>query len=177
MTLAETAFRLDEKNRPIAPLVCSADELARSLMKSCDWFTGVPDSVFKNVLPLVTPYLPSPRENHCVGVAFGARLGGKRPCILIQNSGLGLSGDALFGLFHLYKLGVLFVVACRGELEWEEAQHQQWGRQTASYLTAMELMSFDLQKDGLHAVTLAAELAFTHNKPSVLLVHRGNIDE
>ena len=80
-------------------------------------------------------------------MAFGAALAGRKPVILIQNSGLGLLLDALFGLNQLYKIGVLLVISNRGELSWEEIQHKLWGERCLSLLNLCQIPTFDL-KDG-----------------------------
>jgi len=170
-------MRKDERGRELFPLVCSAADLAATLLRQYDYFTGVPDSMFRKVLPHLQPYVPMPRENHALALAFGLRLGGKRPCLLIQNSGLGLLGDALFGLHHLYKTGVVMVVTWRGELPWEEPQHHHWGAKTGEFLSVLNVKSFDLQETGLNAVAQAATYAYGKNQPAAILVHRGNVDE
>ena len=170
-------LRVDRLGRPLNPLVCTPAELAEALLAECDWFTGVPDSVLRGVLPLLAPYVVAPAENHAVGLAFGARLGGRRPCVLIQNSGLGLCGDAVYGLLELYKRGVLFVVVWRGELPWEEPQHLHWGAVTPQFLDLLGIESFDFEELGLDAVAAAARVAFAENRSACVLVRRGNVDE
>ncbi len=174
---AHTRLPAVTHERPLFPLVCSSAELAAQVRVHCDWFSGVPDSVFRRLQPELHPYYPAPRENHALAMAFGARLGGKAPCVLMQNSGLGLCGDVLFGLFHLYRLGVFMLVSVRGELPWEEPQHRAWGRKTREVLTAFDVACFDLQAQGLEAVSHAVQSAFVRNQPTALLIHRGNIDE
>ncbi len=170
-------LRLDDRGRGVNPFICSSSELASALQERCDWFTGVPDSMFGKVQPHLEPYLTAPRENHAIASAFGARLGGKSPCVMMQNSGLGLCGDALYGLFHLYGMGVLLLVTWRGELEWEEPQHQHWGQRTLEYLSVLDVPVFDVQILGLGAIAEASQQAFVENRASAVLLHRGNIDE
>ena len=102
-------------------------DLAGQLMGVCDYFTGVPDGVLKTAFSNVSPYYPAPREDHALAMAFGARMMGKKPCVFMQNSGVGYIGDVLLGLTTLYDTGVIMVVGCRGEFENEEPQHQAWG--------------------------------------------------
>ncbi len=168
--------RCDEKGRPLADQVCTALEFAQKLMRHCDWFSAVPDSVIKKVLPELSPYHFAPRENHAVGMAFGARLGGKSPCVLLQNSGLGLCLDALLGLFVLYGQGLLLVVSNRGELKWEEIQHQDWGRLTLPLLESLGFPVIDFERLGLAGIGRAAHLA-QEGKIAILILHRGNLDE
>ncbi|WP_333886805.1 hypothetical protein [Clostridium sp.] len=170
-------IRLDEKGRILNPLICSSDCLIQELHKYFNWFSGVPDSVFKKIIPNLKPYIAAPSENHAVSMAFGARLGGGNPCILIQNSGLGLLGDALYGLQHLYKIGLVIFVALRGELEWEEIQHHLWGKNTVQYLRVLNVKIYDFQENGLKTVQEAAKYAFKNEKPVAVIVHRGNINE
>lgn len=170
-------MRLDSKGRTLFPLVAEGEEVATSLKREFDWFSGVPDSMFKQVLPHIEGYHPAPRENHALAMAFGARLGGKRPCLLIQNSGLGLLGDALFGLQHLYRQGLVMVVTARGELPWEEPQHHHWGQKSLTVLDAFDVPVFDFQVLGCDSFSLAAQVAFSQEKVTAVLMHRGNVSE
>ena len=169
--------RHDEKSRELFPQICTSLEFATELMRHRDWFSAIPDSVIKKVLPQLTPYFFMPRENHAIGMAFGARIAGKRPCALMQNSGLGLALDAILGLFNLYKQGLLLVVSNRGELDWEEIQHQDWGGITIPILEAAGLTVIDFDREGLPAVERACQLVEKENRVVVLLLHRGNLDE
>lgn len=166
----------DAQGRALADFVCSGAALSAALAERCDWFCAVPDSVLRETLTGLSPLLFSPRENHAIGAAFGAALGGRRPCVLMQNSGLGLCLDALLGLFRLYGQGLVLVVSNRGELAWEEVQHRDWAGLTGPLLAAAGIAAFDFQDLGLAAVTAAAETAFTAGQPAAVIVHRGNLD-
>ncbi len=60
------------------------------------------------------PYVAAVREDAAVGVAAGAWFGGRRPVVLMQNSGLGTSLNALASLSLMYGLPALLVVTWRG---------------------------------------------------------------
>ena len=169
-------MRLDTKQRELFDLKATAEEFAACLERHCDWVTAVPDSVYRRVLPSLSIWHLAPRENHAVGMAFGARLGGKRPAILMQNSGLGLCIDALLGTFSLYGLGLLLVVSDRGVLPWEEIQHQEWGRITKKLLAAAEIETVSFDQEGLAGLDKAAVRA-EEGKVVALVIERGNIDE
>ncbi len=170
-------MRFDSQGRRLFEQICTSSEFAVELMNYCDWFSAVPDSVIKKVIPVLTSYHFTPRENHAVGMAFGARIAGKYPCVLMQNSGIGLSLDAIFGLFMLYRQGLLLVVSNRGELEWEEIQHQDWGAITIPLLEAAGLTIIDFNREGLSAIEKACTLIEKENRVVVVLLHRGNLDE
>ncbi|WP_320172170.1 hypothetical protein [Maridesulfovibrio sp.] len=169
-------MRKDSKGRPLFDEILPVDEFVSLLEEHFDIFSGVPDSMFTAVIPRLGKYIPAPRENHAVAIAFGAALGGKRPCVLMQNSGLGLCGDALLGLQRLHETGVVLLVTMRGELEWEEIQHQDWGDCTENVLRAYGIDFFDYNTEGAEAVRKAAAIAESGSIAAVLL-HRGNINE
>jgi sulfopyruvate decarboxylase subunit alpha len=65
----------------------------------------------------------STREEEAFGIAAGLYLGGRRPAVLLQSSGLGNSLNALTSLLIPYRIPVLMVVSMRGdEGEWNAAQ-------------------------------------------------------
>jgi sulfopyruvate decarboxylase subunit alpha len=57
-----------------------------------DFFTGVPCSLISGLIATLErhprlPYVPAVREDVAVGLAAGAWLAGRRPMVLMQNSG------------------------------------------------------------------------------------------
>jgi sulfopyruvate decarboxylase subunit alpha len=168
---------VDARGREIYPQIADSESFAAELQCHCDWFSAVPDSVIRGVLPHLSNCEFAPRENHAVAMAFGARIAGKKPCLLMQNSGLGLAFDALLGLFGLYQQGLLLVVSNRGELDWEEVQHQDWGDLTLPLLQQTDWPLIDYQQEGLAGIGRAAQLAFEQQQIAVLVLHRGNLDE
>ncbi|MEM3526352.1 MAG: sulfopyruvate decarboxylase subunit alpha [Candidatus Jordarchaeaceae archaeon] len=84
-----------------------------------DFAVSVPSNLFKILLNLLdkTPsilHVPVTREEEGVGVAAGAYLGGRTPVLIIQNSGLGNSINALASLNTVFKIPLLILVAQRG---------------------------------------------------------------
>lgn len=49
-----------------------------------------------------------------MGLACGAHLAGRRPAVVMQNSGFGNSVNAVLSLLNYYKVPVVFVVSHRG---------------------------------------------------------------
>ena len=63
------------------------------------------------------------REEEAFGIAAGLYLGGRRPAVMLQSSGLGNSLNALTTLVVPYRIPMLMVVSMRGdEGEWNPAQ-------------------------------------------------------
>lgn len=167
----------DKKGREVYPLVCTNEELYAELSKYFDWYSTIADSCFKKVIPKLTPHYFASRENHLVSMAFGASIASKAPLLMMQNSGLGLCLDALIGTFELYEKGCVIFLSNRGELKWEEIQHEYWGRVTMPLLQSMGFTTIDFQKLGLDSIRLAHELSTRENKIVFIIVHRGNLDE
>jgi phosphonopyruvate decarboxylase len=84
-----------------------------------DFFAGVPCSLIEDLVAVLErhprlPYVAAVREDAAVGVAAGAWLAGRRPAVLMQNSGLGTSLNALASLSLMYGFPALLVVTWRG---------------------------------------------------------------
>jgi len=98
-----------------------APEFVEALKASgFDFFAGVPCSLLKGLVSILdrdtdAHYVSATREDSAIGMAVGAYLGGKRPMVLMQNSGLGVSVNALASLSTMYELPVLLVISWRGQ--------------------------------------------------------------
>jgi sulfopyruvate decarboxylase subunit alpha len=84
-----------------------------------DLVLSVPCILLKGILEVINErkeilHIPVTREEEGVGIAAGAYLGGKRPAILMQNSGLGNSINAIKSLLELYDIPVIFIMSYRG---------------------------------------------------------------
>ena len=77
----------------------------------CDMLKGLINKI-ENAKEIT--YIPVTREEEGVGIAAGAYLGGYTPLILIQNSGLGNSINAIKSLLELYEIPVIFMMSHRG---------------------------------------------------------------
>src|SRR5437660_240899 len=104
-----------------------------------DFFTGVPCSLVEDVIAVLetereAPYVAAVREDAAVGLAAGAWLAGRRPCVLMQNSGLGTSLNALASLSLMYGLPLLVVVTWRGHEGKDAPEHILTGRITPQIL-------------------------------------------
>ena len=81
--------------------------------------TGVPDGW---IVPLIKAlsederfdYIPAAREEECFGIAAGAAMAGKRPLVLIQNSGFLNAVGAYTTLCQKYQTPFVCLVAHRG---------------------------------------------------------------
>src|SRR5574341_1389010 len=101
-----------------SPCAATSPQFWQDLKKQgYNFFTGVPCSFLEDLILCVSAheeYLPAVREDAAVGVSVCAWLGGKKPVILMQNSGLGISYNALTSLILIYKIPALMIISLRG---------------------------------------------------------------
>ena len=104
--------------------------------------TGVPCSLIETLISALErertlPYVPAVREDVAVGLAAGAWLAGKRPVVLMQNSGLGTSMNALASMALMYGIPTLLLVTWRGYQGKDAPEHILTGAITPRHLELM----------------------------------------
>jgi sulfopyruvate decarboxylase subunit alpha len=116
-------------------------------------------------------HIPVTREEEGVGICAGAWMGGRRPAILMQNSGLGNSINALASLDFLYGIPLLMIISHRG-CEGEPIVGQiPMGRLTPKLLDAMEIPRFS--PDPVKAEEMMSQawrLAVAQRRPVAILL-------
>ncbi|MFQ5521049.1 MAG: thiamine pyrophosphate-binding protein, partial [Candidatus Methylomirabilia bacterium] len=139
-------------------------------------FTGVPCSLIESVLRALEdhprmPYLPAVREDVAVGLAAGAWLSGRRPAVLIQNSGLGTGLNALASLSLLYKLPSLLVVTWRGHRGIDAPEHLLTGAMTQELLRLVGIQHRELSAQSIESdLSWATREAERRMEPVALLL-------
>jgi len=76
----------------------------------CNMLSGVMQEIGRQSLTHISVC----REEEAVGIAAGAALAGRRPLLLMQNSGLGNCINALASLTCLYRLPLFLLMSNRG---------------------------------------------------------------
>ncbi|MCX2182006.1 phosphonopyruvate decarboxylase [Streptomyces sp. SKN60] len=152
-------------------------------------FTGVPCSFLGPVISCLErrhpdDYVIAANEGEAVAIAAGARLAGRRPVVILQNSGLGNAVNPLTSLCHTLRLPVLLLVTWRGEPGTpDEPQHELIGQITPGILTAMgirhellpdtgELLAERLRVAASHMDATGLPFAFVVPKGAVAPVPR-----
>lgn len=122
-----------------------------------EFFTGVPDSLLKNVCAYITDHIPvqnnviAANEGAAIGLATGYHLAtGAIPVVYMQNSGIGNAVNPLLSLTdkEVYNVPLLLLIGWRGEPGvHDEPQHVKQGKVTLSLLDAMGIRYAVLSKD------------------------------
>lgn len=87
-------------------------------------------------------HIPVTREEEGIGICAGAYLGGKKTAILMQNSGLGNSINALKSLMELYEFPLLMIMSHRGTEGENICGQVPMGRSTPRILESMDFKFF-----------------------------------
>ena len=148
-----------------------------------DFFCGVPCSLLKGLVSLLDAdegahYISATREDSALGMAAGAYLGGKRPMVLMQNSGLGVSVNALASLHTMYEIPVLLVISWRGEGGNDAPEHILMGEIMHPILDLMHIPHRVVVKDEPMGPQLAwaRETMDATKKPVALIVPGGVLE-
>jgi sulfopyruvate decarboxylase subunit alpha len=158
----------------------AASEFVQLLLdEGFDFFTGVPCSLVKNViveLEKLGSYIPETREDAAVGLVTGAHLAGKKPVVIMQNSGLGVCLNALTSLSLPYHIPYLLLVTWRGYQGKDAPEHIIMGEVSPSLMETIHLpyqvLATDRVKESLRWVS---DILHTAHLPAALLLPPGVI--
>ena len=140
----------------------------------------VPDNPLSHVLRILRESFPdvittlATREEEAFGIAAGLDLGGARPTVMLQSSGLGNSLNALTSLLGPYKIPALVVISMRGDAgEWNDAQVPM-GRAVRPICDAISVphATADTPESTADTVRLVGQTAFGTRQPGVCLLPR-----
>ncbi|WUI04134.1 hypothetical protein OHR68_20825 [Spirillospora sp. NBC_00431] len=150
-----------------------ADEFVQHLYGSgYDLFTGVPCGILSPLFAALDAasegFLYAPREDTAVALAAGAWLGGRRPLVVMQNSGLGQSVNALASLIVPYAVPLSMIVSLRGLPPDTTPENQVMGALTEPILDGMGIPA--RRCGGADDLDWLAETTSARGRPAALLV-------
>ena len=144
-----------------------------------NFFVGVPCSILKNIVNFLqvdpdVPYVSATREDEAIGIATGAFLGGQKPVVLMQNSGLGNSIGALVSLPLLYKVPMLLLISWRGYQGKDAPEHLIMGKNTIKLLKDVGIPTQILSKKKTEkAISTAVDVMEEQQIPVAIVIKRG----
>lgn len=144
--------------------------------------SGVPCSILKDIIHhlSVAPdviYIPATREDEALSIATGAYLAGRKPVVLMQNSGLGNSINALASLVILYKIPLLLLISWRGYEGKDAPEHLIMGKSTVKLLEDIGVPVRVVSKDN-PKMALSASIKEMDEKqtPVAMILRRGVLE-
>lgn len=123
-------------------------------------------------------HIPVTREEEGVGIAAGVSLGGKKPALLMQNSGLGNSINALLSLTKLYGLPLPLIISQRGGKGEKVLAQMPMGKATPNLLKAARIDYVRIKtRDDLYKMRKMIHKSFANNRVTAILLLRNLWDE
>jgi phosphonopyruvate decarboxylase len=144
-----------------------------------DFYSGVPCSFLKDLINYAVnecEYVMAANEGDAAAICAGAFLGGRKPALLMQNSGLGNAVSPLTSLNAIFHIPVLGFVSLRGEPGLaDEPQHELMGVITGGMLETMGIEYAVLSPDQGEAERqlAAAAAVFGGGRPFFFIVRKG----
>ncbi|AEH06737.1 sulfopyruvate decarboxylase subunit alpha [Methanothermococcus okinawensis] len=150
-----------------------------------DFIVGVPCANLKNVINLISDngkdnnknnnqikYIPATREEEAIGICTGAHLAGRKTCLLMQNSGLGNSINAIGSLCKVYQIPILIIISHRGELKEKIPAQIPMGRWTKKLLETAEIPYYcpKTPEEAYKIIPYASEYSETMGYPVAVLL-------
>ena len=159
------------------------------ISRGIDFFTGVPDSLLKDICAYISDNAPEERhiiaanEGASVGLAVGNYLASGKPALVyMQNSGFGNTVNPLLSIADddVYGIPMLLLIGWRGEPgKKDEPQHVKQGRVSEELLKAMEIPYIVLDETTNIEATLdkAIKVAVSEKKPFALVVRKNAFEK
>jgi sulfopyruvate decarboxylase alpha subunit len=142
-----------------------------------NFFTGVPDSILGGIIAELMNrqlYTPAVREDEAVGMAAGAYMAGKFPAVLMQNSGLGTSLNALISLNVIYRQPCVLIVSWRGQGGKDAPEHLVMGEVMPQLLDTVKIPHRTLaEKTSTEDFKWVKEVCVKQQIPVALVIPQG----
>ncbi len=142
-----------------------------------DFFTGVPDSILAGVIDVLMErrlFTPAVREDEAVAMAAGAYMAGKVPVVLMQNSGLGTSLNALTSLNLIYQQPCLLIISWRGFEGKDAPEHLVMGKIMTQLLDTIKIPHRTISEHtAIEDLRWTAETFMKQRIPVALLLKKG----
>ena len=141
-----------------------------------NFFLSVPCKLLSNMILILEKdkdifYSSVPREEEGVGICAGAYLGNKLPCILLQNTGLGNSLNAIVSLLKYYNIPTIFLVSYRGTSGETVAAQYKMGTITKKILSVMDIPTIHCNKyKDLNKITSLVKKSEKLKSPVAILI-------
>ena len=87
-------------------------------------------------------HIPSNKEDEGMGLCAGAYMGGKKPCIIMQNTAIGVTINTLATLIQYYQIPLPMLISYRGELGEPVACQTEMAIHTKPLLQEMNIPTY-----------------------------------
>ena len=116
-------------------------------------------------------HVPVTREEEGIGICSGAYLAGKTPVLIMQNSGLGNSINALASLALYYKIPIILLISHRGTKGENIEAQIPMGKATPKLLEALSIEYSVLEsQEKIHEIKKMIQKARQTERPVAILL-------
>lgn len=152
------------------------DKIIASLVSNkVEFVTTVPCKQLGGVIEGVEQHpnimhVPSNKEDEGMGLCAGAFMGGKRPCIFMQNTALGVTANTLATLIQFYQIPLPMLISYRGELGERVACQVEMAVHTKAILNQMNIQTYHFHNpDDVDELDSILNHTFMCRKPVAIL--------
>ena len=116
-------------------------------------------------------HVPSNREDEGMGLCAGAYMGGKRPAIIMQNTAIGVTINALATLIQYYHIPLPMLISYRGEIGEPVACQVEMAVHTKALLNQMNIPTYHFHvPEDANELSLILNHSFMARKPVAILM-------
>ena len=116
-------------------------------------------------------HVPANREDEGMGLCAGAFMGGRRPAIIMQNTAIGVTINALTTLIQYYRMPLPMLISYRGEIGEPVACQVEMAVHTKALLAQLNIPTYHFhQPDDAAEMSRILNHAYTTRKPVALLM-------
>ena len=133
----------------------------------CKQLAGVLDKIDEEKSIL---HVPSNKEDEGIGLCAGATMGGKRSAIIMQNTAIGVTINALVTLTQFYRMPLPMLISYRGEVGEPVACQVEMAVHTKDLLNQLRIPTYHFHhKDDVNELDGILGHCFMARKPVAIL--------
>ncbi len=152
-------------------------EIAESLARNrVEFVTTVPCKQLAGVIEIVEDdprfiHVPANKEDEGMGLCTGAFMGGKRACIIMQNTAIGVTINTLTTLIQYYSIPLPMLVSYRGEVGEKVACQVEMAVHTKALLAQLNIPTYHFHEpEAVKDLDSILNHAFMAKKPVAILM-------
>ena len=116
-------------------------------------------------------HVPSNREDEGMGLCAGAFMGGRRPAIIMQNTAIGVTINALTTLIQYYRIPLPMLISHRGEIGEPVACQVEMAVHTKALLAQLNIPTYHFHKtEDAEELSPILNHAYMARKPTAVLM-------
>ncbi|MDE2792233.1 MAG: sulfopyruvate decarboxylase subunit alpha [Paracoccaceae bacterium] len=117
-------------------------------------------------------HIPSNKEDEGMGLCAGAFMGGRRAAIIMQNTAVGVTINALTTLIQYYRIPLPMLISYRGGLGEPVACQVEMAVHTEALLAELNIPTFHFRRTAdVEDLDKILKFTFMCNKPVAILSH------